>query len=148
MKGHVITLKKDWYLPFSFLYNKSSKSTLYYTLCMHMCSVVSLLQPHWLHPPGSSVHGISQARVLERVVISFSRDLPHPGTEPVSPAWAGRFFTTEPPGKPYSISIPTSHISNAQQSYAAITTLLDRSWHYYVLNKINWVIGLNFNLLY
>ena len=30
-------------------------------------------------------------------------DLPHPGTEPkspVSPALAGRFFTTQPPGKP------------------------------------------------
>ena len=25
-------------------------------------------------PPGSSVHGISQARILERVTISFSRD--------------------------------------------------------------------------
>jgi len=31
------------------------------------------------------------------------RDLPHPETEPtflVSPALAGRFFTTEPSGKP------------------------------------------------
>ena len=27
-------------------------------------------------------------------------DLPHPGTEPRSPAVAGRFFTTEQPGKP------------------------------------------------
>ena len=51
-------------------------------------------------PPGSSVHGISQARILEQVAISFSEDLPHPGIEPVSPALAGGFFTTEPPGKP------------------------------------------------
>ena len=29
-------------------------------------------------------------------------DLSHPGIEPVSPALAGRFFTTEPPGKPSS----------------------------------------------
>ena len=32
-----------------------------------------------------------------------SEDLPNPGikpTSPVSPALAGRFFTTEPPGKP------------------------------------------------
>ena len=28
-------------------------------------------------------------------------DLPHPGTEPASPATAGRFFTSEPPGKPW-----------------------------------------------
>ena len=27
-------------------------------------------------------------------------DLPNPGIKPVSPALAGRFFTTEPPGKP------------------------------------------------
>ena len=36
-------------------------------------------------PPGSSVHGISQARILEWVAIPFSRDLPNPGTEPESP---------------------------------------------------------------
>ena len=29
-----------------------------------------------------------------------SGDLPNPGIEPASPALAGRFFTTEPPGKP------------------------------------------------
>ena len=28
-------------------------------------------------------------------------DLPDPGIEPVSPALAGRFFTPEPPEKPY-----------------------------------------------
>ena len=28
-------------------------------------------------------------------------DLPRPGLEPVSPALAGRFSTTAPPGKPY-----------------------------------------------
>ena len=48
-------------------------------------------------PPGSSVHGISQARILEWVAISFPGDLPSPGTELVSP---GGFFTSEPPGKP------------------------------------------------
>ena len=37
--------------------------------------------------PGSSAHGILQARMLERVAISFSRDLPEPGMEPISPAW-------------------------------------------------------------
>ena len=58
--------------------------------------------------PGSSVHGISQARILERIAISFSRDLPDSGIKPASPALAGRFFSAEPPGKPYcsTISIP------------------------------------------
>ena len=50
-------------------------------------------------PLGSSVHGIFQARILEWVAISFSRDLPGPGIEPPSPALADRFNTTEPPGK-------------------------------------------------
>ena len=37
------------------------------------------------------------------------RDLPDPGMELLSPALAGRFFTTEPPGKPqYGMLILTS----------------------------------------
>ena len=44
--------------------------------------------------PGSYVHGISQARILEWVAISYSRDLPHPRIEPMSPTLAGGFFTT------------------------------------------------------
>ena len=30
-------------------------------------------------------------------------DLPDPGIEPASPALAGRFYTTKPPGKPHNI---------------------------------------------
>jgi len=37
-------------------------------------------------PPGSSVHGIFPARILEEVAISSSGDLPNPGTEHASPA--------------------------------------------------------------
>ena len=39
-------------------------------------------------------------------------DLPRPGLEPVSPALAGRFLTTAPPGKP-PLSILTSQILDA-----------------------------------
>ena len=50
--------------------------------------------------PGPSVHGISQARVLEWVAIFFSsRDL---GIRPTSPAIADEFFIAEPPGRPLS----------------------------------------------
>ena len=43
------------------------------------CSVVSnSLQPHGLYPPGSSVHGILQARILEWVAIHFSRGSSQP----------------------------------------------------------------------
>ena len=38
-------------------------------------------------PPGSFVHGIFQARILEWVAISFLEDLPNLGIEPVSLAW-------------------------------------------------------------
>ena len=47
--------------------------------------------------PGSSVHGIFQARILEWVAVSRSRDLPHPGTEStslMSPALGNGFDTT------------------------------------------------------
>ena len=37
-------------------------------------------------PPGSSVCGISQTRILEWVAMPSSRDLPDPGIEPASPA--------------------------------------------------------------
>ena len=52
-------------------------------------------------PPDFSVHGISQAKTLEWVPFPTPGHLPNPGIEPVSPALAGRLFTTEPPGKPY-----------------------------------------------
>ena len=67
-----------------------------------MCAQLCLTQcdPMDCSSSGSSVHGISQARILEWVAISFSGDLPGPGIESRSPALAGRFFTTEPPGTP------------------------------------------------
>ena len=42
-------------------------------------------------------------------------DLPNPGFElvsPASPALAGRFFITEPPGKPFSVVYDMLNISN------------------------------------
>ena len=47
-------------------------------------------------PPGPSVHGISQARILEWVALSSLGDLPNPGIKPMFPALADEFFTTEP----------------------------------------------------
>ena len=53
-----------------------------------LCSVaelcLTLCKPMNCNPPDSSVHGNFQSRVLERVAISSSRDLPDPGMEPVS----------------------------------------------------------------
>ena len=50
--------------------------------------------------PGSSVHGTSQARILERVAISFSKGSSWPRDQTCVSCIAGGFFITEPPGKP------------------------------------------------
>ena len=53
-------------------------------------------------PPGSSVHGIFQARLLEWLPFPNPEHIPGPRIEPmsfVSLALAGKFFTTAPPGK-------------------------------------------------
>ena len=57
--------------------------------------------------PGSSVHRIFQARILEWVAVSFSEDSSRTWS-PMAPALAGGFFTTESPGKTGGSSIPTS----------------------------------------
>ena len=76
-------------------------------VCVRVCSVAKscpiLCDPRDCSPPGSSVHGISQARRLEWIAISLPGDLPDPGIKPVSSvstALADGFFTTEPAGKP------------------------------------------------
>ena len=53
--------------------------------------------------PGSSVHGIFQARRLDGLPFPSPGDLLDPGiqpTSPLSPVLGSRFFTTVPPGKP------------------------------------------------
>ena len=50
--------------------------------------------------PGSSLHGILQARILGWVAISFSRDSSQPRDQTPSPTIVGGFFTTEPQGNP------------------------------------------------
>ena len=75
---------------------------------MHACSVarsyLTLCNPMGCNPPGSSVHGIFHARILEWVAIFSSRGSSPPrNQEPTSlesPALAGRFFPPAPPGKP------------------------------------------------
>ena len=60
--------------------------------------------PYEHSPPVSSVHGISQTRILEWEPFSSPGDLPDPGIEPLSlasPALTGGFFTTAPLGKPF-----------------------------------------------
>ena len=49
-------------------------------LCLTLCDPVDYILP------GSSVHGILQARILEWVAMPSSGDLPNPGIERTSPS--------------------------------------------------------------
>ena len=78
------------------MFEKSVK-VLVTQLCLTLCCCMDC------SPPASSVNGIFQARILEWVPFPPSGDFPDPGIKPTSsasPALAGRFFTTEPSGKP------------------------------------------------
>ena len=72
-------------------------------MCVHGESCLTLCKSMDCSLPGSSVYGVFQARILEQFPYPTPGDLPNPGIEPaslVSPALAGRFFTTAPPRKP------------------------------------------------
>ena len=61
--------------------------------CLVAQSCPTLYDPMDCSPPGSSVHGISQARILEWVTISFSRESSRPRDQTWVSCIAGRFFT-------------------------------------------------------
>ena len=68
------------------------------------CCLVTKLYPNIFNttdssPPGSSVHGILQARILEWVAIPFSRGSSQPRNQIYISCLASRFFITEPLGK-------------------------------------------------
>ena len=99
-------------------------------VCTQMCPILYNRMDYSL--PGSSVHVISQARILEWVAILFSPgDLPNPGIEPASlgsPVLAGRFFTAESPGKPEMFIISNLIISLIEK-VAFWWRLCDCFWH-------------------
>ena len=70
----------------------------YWILCVHMLSHFShsaLCDPMDRSPPGSSVHGILQARILEWVAIPFCRESSRLRDETWVSCIAGRFFSIQ-----------------------------------------------------
>ena len=63
-------------------------------------SCPTLCDPTDCSPPGSSVHRILQARILEWVAILFPGDLPNPGIKPRSPLVQGDSLPSESSAKP------------------------------------------------
>ena len=68
-------------------------------MCVSRSVLSILFDPMDCSPPGSSVHGILQARILEGVVIPSPGDLPDSGIEPGSPELRADSLPSEPPGK-------------------------------------------------
>ena len=62
-------------------------------VCSAAQSCPTLRNPMDCYPPGSSVHGILQVRVLEWVVISSSRGTSQPRDQTHVSCIAGGFFT-------------------------------------------------------
>ena len=62
-------------------------------------SCQTLCNPMDCSPPGSPVHRILQARILERLPFPSPGDLPHPGIKPTSPVSQADSLPSEPPGK-------------------------------------------------
>ena len=62
-------------------------------------SCPTLCDPMDCSLPGSSVHGILQARILEWVAIPFSRESSHSGIKPGSPTLQADSLPSEPKGR-------------------------------------------------
>ena len=60
--------------------------------CLTLCNPIGYI------PPDSSVHGISEAGILQWVAVSFSRDPLDPRIEPGSPILQADSLPSEPPG--------------------------------------------------
>ena len=96
-----------WHLNFHLLNCqtlKVSKPTLLPKLRL-VCLCVCMLSRVWLfailvaHQAPLSME-FSRQEYWSGLLFPTSGDLPHPGIKPVSPALAGRFFTTVPLGRP------------------------------------------------
>ena len=101
-------------------------------MCQYsVCSAVSRFwDPMDYSPPGSSVHGIFQARIPEWDTISFSGNLPNPRIEPTSlafPEIAGGFFTAVPPRETYMCLCTLTLFVDKSQCVGGCFVLL-RAW--------------------
>ena len=93
---------------FSWPHQFSFPPTLYlvpFSVCcaQSLQSCATLCDPTDCSPLGSSVHRILQARIVEWVAISYSKGSSRPRDQTCVSCIAGAIFTTEPPGKPFSL---------------------------------------------
>ena len=80
-----------------------------YCYCLVSKSCPTLCNPVDYSPPGSSVYGVLQAKILEWVTILFSRGSSPPRDQTQISCIAGRLFITESSGKhPWKVEIRQS----------------------------------------
>ena len=79
---------------------KSPGSSLFVRACSVAKLCLTLCRPMDCSPPASPVYRIFQARILGWVAITLSRGSSQPKDQTHNSCIAGRFFTTEPPGRP------------------------------------------------
>ena len=82
-------------------------------------------------PPGSSVHGISQARILEWVAIPFSRGSSQPRAGTHVSCIAGRFFTAVPPRKPCNNTVMNLIFLTSLQLVRWTVVIESKYWNCY-----------------
>ena len=75
-------------------------------------SYLALCDPINYSPPGSSIHGILQAKILGPVAIPSLEHLPNPGVKPAFLALQAESLPSEPQGKPLLLLL--SHFSRVQ----------------------------------
>ena len=84
--------------------------------CAHAQLCPSLCDPRSCSPPGSSVRGISRARILEWVASPFSKESSRPKDWTWVSHFAGRFFTIKALGKPQKMLTYTQLICSSYPS--------------------------------
>ena len=84
----------------------------------------TLCDPKDCSPPGSSVHGILQARIMDGMACPPPRDLPNPGTEPRSPALQADSLPSEPPEKPMNTVMGS--LSSQPRNWTGISCIAGR----------------------
>ena len=89
-----------------FVFNALGVLNVHYINCAQLLGSVWHFATLWT--AGSSIHGIFQARILERVVVSSSRGFSQPSNLTHVSCMAGGFFTTEALRKPCY----TNHLYN------------------------------------
>ena len=117
-----IFLHTDWFL-------RHCMTICCVCVCMLVTqSYLTLCGPMDRNPPGSSVQGILQTRILEWVIIPFPRGPPHPRVQIWVSSTAQRFFIVWPPWKPillhsnlsffpWHLSTMTIHVMDIAQCF-------------------------------